>query len=223
MFLQLVEMEQKTCTIRLAEKDTGKQGVLFFQEGDLLDARADGLRSESAAYEIFSWSDVNLSIQNSCPQSAKRIQTELQAVLLEAMRLKDEREQGTGPEEADQELRKDGEESDIISRETNDEGDITSCETETPLNTNDIAGIRGVLQKEIGEGGFDRIWYDNAWDGLMGQMARVGSFFKAGELKLGYIDGGDAGGFVLVPNEETVVISVSPNSPRDRIMRVLGE
>ena len=63
MFLQLIEMEQKTCTIRLVDKSSGRQGVLFFHEGDLLDARVNGSQGETAAYEIFSWEEVNLSIQ----------------------------------------------------------------------------------------------------------------------------------------------------------------
>ena len=38
IFLQLVEMEQKTCTIRLDDKLTDKKGVLFFCDGELLDS-----------------------------------------------------------------------------------------------------------------------------------------------------------------------------------------
>ena len=53
MFLQLIEMEQKTCTIRLVDKSSGKQGVLFFRDGELLDARTNGLKGEQAAYKIF--------------------------------------------------------------------------------------------------------------------------------------------------------------------------
>ena len=33
IFLQLIEMEQKTCTIRLMDKSSGNQGVLFFRDG----------------------------------------------------------------------------------------------------------------------------------------------------------------------------------------------
>ena len=71
MFLQLVEMEQKTCTIRLEDKLTAKKGILFFQNGKLLDARANDLKGENAAYEIFSWDQVNLSIQNGCALKKK--------------------------------------------------------------------------------------------------------------------------------------------------------
>ena len=39
MFLQLIEMEQKTCTVRLVSKSSDRQGVLFFRDGELLDAK----------------------------------------------------------------------------------------------------------------------------------------------------------------------------------------
>jgi CheY-like chemotaxis protein len=73
IFLQLMEMEEKTCTVRLIEKPSGKQGILFFMDGQLLDARCDSLRGEAAAYEIFSWDDVSNSIQNACPQRERRV------------------------------------------------------------------------------------------------------------------------------------------------------
>ena len=66
MFLQLIEMEQKTCTIRLETKLGGEKGILFFSDGELLDARVNNMQGQSAAHEIFSWDAVNLSIQNGC-------------------------------------------------------------------------------------------------------------------------------------------------------------
>jgi len=90
MFLQLVEMEQKTCTIRVVNKDTEKQGVLFFKDGELLDARIRDMHGKQAAYEIFSWDSPSLSIQDTCVLNKKVIQEDLQAVLFDAMRLKDE-------------------------------------------------------------------------------------------------------------------------------------
>ncbi|MEA1923945.1 MAG: response regulator [Pseudomonadota bacterium] len=91
MFLQFIEMEQKTCTIRLIDKASGKRGVLFFRNGELLDARVNGLaKGEEAAYHIFSWDEVTLYIQNSCRCYEKKIAGDLHTILLEAMRLKDE-------------------------------------------------------------------------------------------------------------------------------------
>jgi len=76
MFLQLIEMEQKTCTIRLEEKSGGEKGILFFSDGELLDARVNNMQGESAAHEIFSWDAVNLSIQNGCAKGVTAMDSE---------------------------------------------------------------------------------------------------------------------------------------------------
>ena len=43
-----------------------------------------------AAHVVLSWPDVTLTIQNRCPKNDDNIQQDLQAVVLEAMRLQDE-------------------------------------------------------------------------------------------------------------------------------------
>ena len=91
-FLQLMEMEQKTCTIRLTDEKSGRQGVLFFREGEILDARIEELRGRDAAYIMLAWDEATLAIQDVCPMEENKVQADLQGLLLEAMRLKDEKE-----------------------------------------------------------------------------------------------------------------------------------
>jgi len=98
MFIQLIEMELKTCTIRVVEKTSDKHGVLFFKNGDLMDARISTLHGKSIAYEIFSWDEVTLSIQDECAVDKKRIDGDLQAILFEAIRLKNEAKEKEGAE-----------------------------------------------------------------------------------------------------------------------------
>jgi CheY-like chemotaxis protein len=90
MFAQLIEIEQKTCTVRLVNRSSNKRGVLFFREGELIDARIDNTQGEAAAVEILTWDDVILSIQDKCSQKEKKIDTEFEDILVDAMRLKDE-------------------------------------------------------------------------------------------------------------------------------------
>ena len=90
MFLQLIEMEMKTCTIRATEKMSGEQGVLFFRDGDLIDARIRSQHGKQAAFEIFCWDDVTFSVQDDCALNKKRINGDLQSILFAAIRLKDE-------------------------------------------------------------------------------------------------------------------------------------
>ena len=90
MFIQLIEMDQKTCTIRVFNKITEDQGVLLFHNGDLMDARVKDRQGNTAAYEILAWDSVTFSIQDECAITEKKIEGELQAILFDAMRMKDE-------------------------------------------------------------------------------------------------------------------------------------
>jgi DNA-binding response OmpR family regulator len=204
IFLQLMEMEEKTCTVRLVEKSSGKQGILFFKDGQLLDARCDSLRGEAAAYDIFSWDDVSLSIQNSCPQKERRIHRDLQAILLDAMRLKDElRRIGKGPTP--------GKKLPTPARE--------KVERASPVEK-----VKRFLKKEVGEGyGIEDVYEDNAWEGFVKGIQRVGDAFEAGDLKAAYVDRSESKDFILVPGDSVIVVAVSPKCARDRIMEALSE
>lgn len=208
MFLQLIEMEQKTCTIRVVDKSSDKQGVLFFRDGELLDARTNGLQGEPAVHAIFLWDEVNLSIQNECLLKEKKIKSELQAILLEAMRIKDEAGQAEEP---------------IIVEEVEPEPErIAVGEESVDIDLLDI--IKSKVGKKIDQRYMlDDIYYDSSWDGLLSQMTKVGMFFKSGKLKVSYVDKGELGDFILVPGKETIVISVNPKCPRDKVMQVLSE
>ncbi|MGB5746426.1 MAG: response regulator [Desulfobacterales bacterium] len=201
MFLQLVEMEQKTCTIRLEDKSSNKNGILFFQEGELFDARVNELQGENAAYEIFSWDQVNLSIQNGCALKEKRIFSEMQHLILEAARRKDE--------EVIEDIRP------VVIQE------VQPLEPE-PADV--IAAIKEKIEAKLGPScGLEDIYQDNSWDSRVLQLSRAGVFFNIGELAMGYIDKGEENDFILLPGENTTVISVNPKCPRDKLLHILSE
>ena len=204
IFLQLMEMEEKTCTVRLVEKSSGKQGILFFLDGQLLDARCDSLRGEAAAYDIFSWDDVSLSIQNSCPQRERRIYRDLQAILLDAMRLKDE-------------LRRMG------KRPTPGKKQPTPAK-EKIERARPVERVKQFLKREVGEGyGIEDVYEDNSWEGFVQGIRKLGAAFKAGEFKVAYVDREESKDFILLPGESVTVVSVNPKCARDRIMEALSE
>ena len=204
IFLQLMEMEAKTCTVRLVEKSSGKQGILFFLEGQLLDARCDSLRGEAAAYEIFSWDDVSLSIQNACPQRERRIHRDLQAILLDAMVLKDE-------------LKRLGKEASPRKKEP-------APSKEKVERMQPVERVKELLKREVGEGyGIEDIYEDNTWESFVKGIGRLGMAFKAGEFRVAYVDRGDSKDFILLPGESVTVVSVNPRCARDRIMEALSE
>ena len=200
IFLQLVQMEQKTCTIRLEDKISGKKGVLFFREGELLDSRAEDLQGEDAAYEIFSWVQVNLSIQNDCAIKDRRIESELQQIVLEAARRQDEAAvDAVAPTETGEPM---------------------------PLETDPAAFIKSISEKiesAVGPScGIEDIHQDNSWDSCVLQLSRIGDYFNIGKLVQGYIDKGEPNDSIVIPGEKTIVISINPKCPRDKIMNMLG-
>ena len=208
MFLQLMDMEMKTCTIRLNDKQSGKHGVLFVKEGALIDARIGSIQGTAAAYEILSWDEANLSIQNACFNKKKRIESDLQAVLLEAMRLKDEREQR---EEPDTPLNEDEHSDELVKKGDNEDTDPTDY-------------IKSKLDAKMDKKwGLDNIYQDSSWDSFMEQTLKMGAFFDAGRLNLAYIDRGESKDFILLPGQETTVISISPKCPKEKIIQIIND
>jgi hypothetical protein len=206
IFLQLMEMEQKTCTIRLEDKSSGKKGVLFFRDGELLDARVDDLQAKPAAIKIFSWDKVTISIQNICPPIDNRVKSELQPLILEASRLKDE-------EDAPDEPQPEAAETKQVVKE------MPAAKSRPP---DTISKIKKKLQNEIGQrSGLEDIYKDDSWRDLLRQLAATGNFLKAGKLKLCYIDRGEPFDYILLPGREITVLTVSPKCPRDKIIQVL--
>lgn len=201
MFLQLVEMEQKTCTIRLEDKFSNKKGILFFQEGELLDARVNDLQGENAAYEIFSWDQVNLSIQNGCALKEKRIHSEMQHLILEAARRKDEN-----------------------TVEDVQPAVMEEVEAFEPDPADLIAAIKDKIEAKLGpSSGLEDIYHDKSWDSRLLQLSRAGIFLNIGEFEMGYVDRGEEYDFIVLPGDSTTVIAVNPKCPRDKLMRALNE
>ncbi len=101
VFLQLMEMEAKTCTIRILDKKSGKGGILYFEDGNLLDARVGEIQGLEAAYRVFTWEEVTIFIQNECPPRKNTINSELQPIIMKAVGMKDEEEDLLPPDGID--------------------------------------------------------------------------------------------------------------------------
>ncbi|HEY0514731.1 MAG TPA: response regulator [Thermoanaerobaculia bacterium] len=98
-FLQLLEMERKTCTlsIRSPHPDADREGRLYFRAGRLVGAATGELRGREAALEIVTWEHAEIEIADGCPAVEPEIEAGLSFLLMEGMRLKDEREGGRDP------------------------------------------------------------------------------------------------------------------------------
>ena len=63
-FLQLLEMEQKTCTLTINHHD--QAGTLFIRRGELYDARVGDRSGQDAAMAIIGWLDPTITIEAGC-------------------------------------------------------------------------------------------------------------------------------------------------------------
>jgi CheY-like chemotaxis protein len=203
IFLQLIEMEERTCTIRLSKKRNKKKGVLFFKDGELLDARYGNLQGVEAAYKIFSWDQVSIAIQNGCPRNEPKIDEDLQAVLLEAMRRKDETDEESDP------------------GETEPPAGVNAAEPKTEA-ANPATQVRRRIEAELGGlAGLQDVYPDEKWDPAMARFDAIARALGGGRLKLALIDKGESSWQVLVTADPTVVAEVSPKCPREKLIQAL--
>ncbi len=86
-FLQLINLEQKTCTLKVKSKT--KVGYLYINKGELVNAEADGMDGEKAATRIISWKNAQAEVQDSC-QTERKVHTPLMQILLNSTRHVDE-------------------------------------------------------------------------------------------------------------------------------------
>ncbi len=87
-FLQMIEMEEKTCTLKIKSAD--KQGYMYFQKGSLIDAETAEWSGTDASFIIINWINAAIEIENSCNRQSKKIQSSLMQILMEAAKIKDD-------------------------------------------------------------------------------------------------------------------------------------
>ena len=87
--LQMINLDRKSCQVRV---NTGNQiGTLSFLEGDLVAAIVGTNEGEPAAYEILTWQETRMELREGVPAATRTISTPLAHLLMEAVRLQDER------------------------------------------------------------------------------------------------------------------------------------
>lgn len=87
-FLQLMEMERKTCNLTIRSDD--KVGVLVIRKGQLIDAHSGELRGEDAAVSIIAWPNSSIMISRHGEFGPPVIHKSLGFIVMEAMRVQDE-------------------------------------------------------------------------------------------------------------------------------------
>lgn len=87
-FLQLLEMERKSCTLDVVCNE--RSGLLVVSKGVLVSARTGGLQGEAAAIAVVAWPTPSIAISRRAEPVGLAIQSSLGFILIEAMRLQDE-------------------------------------------------------------------------------------------------------------------------------------
>ncbi len=97
-FLQMLESEEKTCTLQVNhQKDTG---LLYIQNGLLVDAETKNFIGEEAAQLILTWQETVVQLRYFNGQRKRQINKPLLSIIMEAFRLSSEKEkelQGAAP------------------------------------------------------------------------------------------------------------------------------
>jgi len=89
-FLQLIEMEKKTCLLEVDSNNNGG-GILYFNNGILYDALYGSLKGEAAVLEILGWDRVRFRFKRLPKKKIKQqIDADLTSLILESMGSKDE-------------------------------------------------------------------------------------------------------------------------------------
>lgn len=91
-FLQMSEMEHSSFTLRVTSG--GRVGRLFVVDGSLINAQTEELAGKQAAYSIISWDDVSIEITPVEEDKTDEIKQPLMHVLMESLKIKDERTSG---------------------------------------------------------------------------------------------------------------------------------
>ncbi len=193
VFLQLMEMDVKTCTIRIIDTVSKEAGVLFFVEGELLDARVGALRGIEAAYKVFTWDVVTIFIGNECALRENKINSQLQPIIMKAVGLKDE---------------SDGESLGFDPGEKLFESDLFDTPLEsTDIEENDtmksrstVRDIQELLEKKLGKDwGLKDIYHDGNMERVVTLLAKIGDTFDFGNIEAGCTDNGKKAGRMFLP------------------------
>ncbi len=87
-FLQLLEIERKTCTLQVASE--GRTGSLHFQDGELIHAEVGETSGPEAVYALEGWAAPEIEIDQVCRARRRTVFSSVTELLLEGARRADE-------------------------------------------------------------------------------------------------------------------------------------
>ncbi len=207
MFMQLMEMEEKTCTIRMLDNASDEGGILYLKDGQLLDARVGGFRGIEAATRIFFWDEVTVFLRHECTPRENVINSEIQAIIMVALVAKDEhadsfataKSGGVSP-------------SVVIGDGKGFEGSKNSS----------LDKLREVIEREFGEqSGIGAIYRDVSMVSVNRRLDKLGVLSGFGALQAGYMERGQGKNTILLPGDPPILLDAKPECPVEDLLKVL--
>ncbi|PHR27449.1 MAG: hypothetical protein COA36_09495 [Desulfotalea sp.] len=208
VFFQLMEMEAKTCTARVLDNGSQQGGVLYFSDGQLLDARVGMITGLDAALKVFGWNEATVFIENNCPEMENSINLSLQSVIMRAVSMKDEESEAFDFESPEQ-----GGAQDFPSVQRAD----GSRATQPTLFTE----ICEVLAAEVAAKRIDDISQNIERRSVVGAMAQIGEQQNFGAFQVGIINNGTAKSTILIPGKSPIEITCPSESHAKGIVKIL--
>ncbi len=92
-FLQLIDLERKTCTLTI--KSSKKTGYIFCKDGEVIGAEAGNIKGKKALYQMMFWARTTIEINEHCRKTEREIDIPLMYLLMESHRIKDETEESS--------------------------------------------------------------------------------------------------------------------------------
>jgi CheY-like chemotaxis protein len=215
MFLQLMEMEERTCTIRMLDNGSDEGGILYLVNGQLLDARVGPLRGTEAASRVFFWNEVTVFFRHECTPMENVINSAIQPIIMKALAAKDEEEdlastRDTGNISIPVVVTEGG----SVTEDVGQTDEQTTC---SPLDD-----LRLFLEGEFGEeAGIGAIYRAEKMVGVTSRLDELGALSGFGALKVGYIEKGKEDNTLLIPGDPPTLLEIRPQSPVEEILKVL--
>lgn len=200
---QMIQMEQRSCTIQAQSTKSNKSGCLYFSEGTLMEARMDAKTGQEAAIEILLWDEVNIRIHNFCPVEAKRVFDSLESLLLQTEKLRDEQNANRIA-------------GDMESENEPIEYLMEELEEDPELKVDLYDRLCGFLN---GKRGIVDVNVDPTWDKSIDFARKAAGIFDYGKLLTCHIsDSHLRHDLVLLPEKDTIAISVDKSSAKDAMI-----
>ena len=188
VFLQLMEMEAKTCTVRILDKAADQGGMFYFIDGRLVDARVGERQGIDAAYEVFTWDAVTLFIHNGCKPRENAINSDLQPIIMKAVGMKDEAEEfadnGRGEDEGSQFL----------------------------------VRVKSLLLKAGGADCLTGFSYDRKVGRMVDHLQQIGTAAGFGAFQAGLVRSSRKHDIIFLPGQPAPVLTVRAGSIRSQVL-----